>query len=75
MAVAQMRGQGARAGTKTTATAMALDDTAGADGYSWEEEYKRSWDVLQEDEHGSLKNTIIKIKNQKRQRLVRDTET
>ena len=37
-------------------------------GYSWEEEYKRSWDVLQEDEDGSLRHTITSIQNQKRKR-------
>lgn len=26
--------------------------------YAWEEEYKRSWDVLQEDEHGSLAGVV-----------------
>ncbi|KAJ1919176.1 hypothetical protein H4219_002123 [Mycoemilia scoparia] len=47
----------------------------GANGYSWEEEYKRSWDILEEDEDGSLKNSIANIQNQKRRRLIRDTET
>ncbi|KAF9974790.1 hypothetical protein BGZ73_001724 [Actinomortierella ambigua] len=43
--------------------------------YAWEEEYKRSWDVLQEDEHGSL-TTIVNTLQQaaKRKRLLRDTD-
>ncbi|KAG9290909.1 hypothetical protein G9A89_011059 [Geosiphon pyriformis] len=43
-------------------------------GYSWEGEYGRSWEVLQEDPDGSLK-TIVEIqKNRgKRKRQLRDT--
>ncbi|CAG8598266.1 10467_t:CDS:2, partial [Diversispora eburnea] len=45
-------------------------------GYVWEEEYKRSWDVLQEDEDGSLKRSIDHLQNRlKRKRLLRDTST
>ncbi|CAG8746846.1 6970_t:CDS:2, partial [Acaulospora morrowiae] len=44
-------------------------------GYAWEEEYKRSWDVLQEDEDGSLKRTIDQLQIRKRKRLLRDTST
>ncbi|KAJ3214123.1 hypothetical protein HDU67_002032 [Dinochytrium kinnereticum] len=43
-------------------------------GYLWEEEYKRSWDVLQEDEDGSLQGVVNSIVLQKRRRLqARDT--
>ncbi|KAJ3104619.1 hypothetical protein HDU97_009010 [Phlyctochytrium planicorne] len=43
-------------------------------GYMWEEEYKRSWDVLQEDEDGSLQGVVNSIVMQKRRRLQsRDT--
>ncbi|KAG0348122.1 hypothetical protein BG004_006025 [Podila humilis] len=43
--------------------------------YAWEEEYKRSWDVLQEDEHGSLAGVVNSLQQKaKRKRLLRDTD-
>ncbi|KAF9082047.1 hypothetical protein BGX29_001544 [Mortierella sp. GBA35] len=43
--------------------------------YAWEEEYKRSWDVLQEDEHGSLAGVVNSLQQAaKRKRLLRDTD-
>ncbi|KAJ2692121.1 hypothetical protein H4R19_006220 [Coemansia spiralis] len=47
----------------------------GADGgYAWEEEYKRSWDVIQEDASGSIQSSVAGISEQlKRRRRVRDT--
>ncbi|KAG0328748.1 hypothetical protein BGZ99_004608 [Dissophora globulifera] len=43
--------------------------------YAWEEEYKRSWDVLQEDEHGSLAGVVNSLqKAAKRKRQLRDTD-
>ncbi len=40
----------------------------------WEEEYKRSWDAVQEDESGSLAGTIAAmIEASKRRRLVKDS--
>ncbi|KAJ2237428.1 hypothetical protein GGF40_003900 [Coemansia sp. RSA 1286] len=57
-----------------------IDDTGpeglkGADGgYAWEEEYKRSWDVIQEDASGSIQSSIMDINDQrKRRRRLRDT--
>ncbi|KAK9723377.1 hypothetical protein K7432_001986 [Basidiobolus ranarum] len=44
-------------------------------GYAWEEEYKRSWDVVQEDEQGSLRSVVANLQQQKRRRLLRDTST
>ncbi|KAI9595811.1 Ssl1-like-domain-containing protein [Syncephalis fuscata] len=42
---------------------------------AWEE-FKRSWDVLQEDEEGSLQSVVATIKQQQiRRRLLRDTDT
>ncbi|PLW49183.1 hypothetical protein PCASD_03032 [Puccinia coronata f. sp. avenae] len=55
---------------KTKATAYASKDGA---GYSWEEEYKRSWDVLREDESGSLESAVNQLIANKRRRVVRDT--
>ncbi|CAG8605585.1 1602_t:CDS:2 [Paraglomus brasilianum] len=57
-----------------------IDDEAQAEqqqpAYAWEEEYKRSWDVLQEDEDGSLRRIVEDLQNRmKRKRLLRDTST
>ncbi|KAI8145246.1 Ssl1-like-domain-containing protein [Fennellomyces sp. T-0311] len=50
------------------------DDDAGKAGYAWEEEYKRSWDVLQEDEEGRLSSVVAQLQQQrKRRRLLKDT--
>ena len=47
---------------------------AAAQGYAWEEEYHRSWDVLQEDEEGSLVGVVAGIMQAgKRKRTLRDT--
>jgi transcription initiation factor TFIIH subunit 2 len=35
-------------------------------GYTWEAEYKRSWDVLQEDDDGSLRTSIQNLKPRRR---------
>lgn len=37
-------------------------------GYTWEESYKRSWDVIQEDEKGSLK-LLSSLNSLKRKRF------
>ncbi|KAJ2158579.1 hypothetical protein GGF46_003671 [Coemansia sp. RSA 552] len=58
-----------------------IDDTEpeglkGADGgYAWEEEYKRSWDVIQEDASGSIQSSVEGISDQRkrRRRRIRDT--
>ncbi len=43
-----------------------MDDTQAGnrEGYSWEEKYKRSWDVLQEDSAGSLQGVISGLQQQ-----------
>ncbi|KAJ2803914.1 hypothetical protein H4R20_002704 [Coemansia guatemalensis] len=59
-----------------------IDDTGpeglkGADGgYAWEEEYKRSWDVIQEDASGSIQSSVSGLSElqRKRRRRLRDTE-
>ena len=33
-------------------------------GYVWEAEYKRSWDVIQEDEHGSLQGVVASLQRE-----------
>ncbi|KAJ2880984.1 hypothetical protein IWW38_005865, partial [Coemansia aciculifera] len=48
-----------------------IDDTGpgdlkGADGgYAWEEEYKRSWDVIQEDASGSIQSAVMGLNDQR----------
>ncbi|KAI8388121.1 Ssl1-like-domain-containing protein [Radiomyces spectabilis] len=50
------------------------DEETGKGGYSWEEEYKRSWDVLQEDAEGRLSSVVAQLQQQrKRRRLLKDT--
>ena len=41
-----------------------LDPTGTGQGYAWEASYKRSWDILQEDAHGSLASTISTLQQQ-----------
>ncbi|KAG1470869.1 hypothetical protein G6F56_002442 [Rhizopus delemar] len=44
-------------------------------GYGWEEEYKRSWDILQEDAEGNLSSVVSQLQQQrKRRRLLKDTD-
>ncbi|EPY49974.1 transcription factor TFIIH complex subunit Ssl1 [Schizosaccharomyces cryophilus OY26] len=44
------------------------------EGYTWEGEYQRSWDIVQEDAEGSLIGVIAGLINAgKRKRLLRDT--
>lgn len=45
-----------------------------ADGYSWEDEYHRSWDVVQEDAGGSLAGVVAGIvEESKKKRIIKDT--
>lgn len=46
----------------------AHDDDTGKASYSWEEEYKRSWDVLQEDEEGRLSSVVAQLQQQRKRR-------
>ncbi|KAI8089180.1 Ssl1-like-domain-containing protein [Halteromyces radiatus] len=51
------------------------DEERGKGGYAWEEEYKRSWDVLQEDAEGRLSSVVAQLQQQrKRRRLLKDTD-
>lgn len=50
---------------KKKATAYASKD---GQGYAWEEEYKRSWDVLREDDSGSLEGAVNQLMANKRRR-------
>jgi transcription initiation factor TFIIH subunit 2 len=44
---------------------MEGDDTK---NYAWEQAYKRSWDVLQEDESGSLDKLILALQSRKKKK-------
>lgn len=47
------------------------DDEDTNKNYAWEEEYKRSWDILQEDDDGTLDRLVNSLKHQrKRKRCV-----
>lgn len=48
---------------------MAAAPTAAS--FAWEEQYQRSWDVIQEDENGSLKSAIAHLKNKQIRRSAR----
>ncbi|KAG5518498.1 hypothetical protein PMAC_002894 [Pneumocystis sp. 'macacae'] len=42
--------------------------------YTWEKEYHRSWDIVQEDQQGSLATTLLQMTQAgKRKRILRDT--
>jgi transcription initiation factor TFIIH subunit 2 len=45
-------------------------------GYTWEGQFERTWDALQEDEAGSLEAAVNEfVERSKRRRLFRDTDT
>lgn len=48
------------------------DDDAGNGGYAWEEEYKRSWDILQEDSEGRLSSVVSQLQQQRKRRRYRN---
>lgn len=37
------------------------DGAMDSGGYAWEEQYKRSWDVIQEDAHGLLSTGTLRM--------------
>lgn len=60
--------------SKQGASANVRSSTSNVKGYSWEDEYKRSWDTLQEDSTGSLSTAVENVlAASKRRRLFRDT--
>ncbi|ANZ73864.1 BA75_00821T0 [Komagataella pastoris] len=54
---------------KTTAN-IALKGSNG--GYSWEDEYHRSWDIVQEDEAGSLEGIVTGIMEAHKKRFLKN---
>ena len=51
-----------------------ISQKARTGGYSWEDEYHRSWDVVQEDEGGSLAGVVAGIvEESKKKRVLKDT--
>jgi transcription initiation factor TFIIH subunit 2 len=57
--------------TARTKSSKATDPKQNADGaYAWEGEFQRSWDVVQEDEEGSLTGVVAGlVQSGKRKRL------
>ncbi|KAI0223035.1 hypothetical protein L0F63_005908, partial [Massospora cicadina] len=47
----------------------------GDKGYAWEEEFKRSWEVVQEDDQGSLKTLVATLQQQLKKRRYFDRAT
>lgn len=65
-----------RDGTRTRAVSKVKDAKlkGQSGGYSWEDEYHRSWDVVQEDAAGSLAGVVAGlVEDAKKKRIVRDT--
>ncbi|ODQ65760.1 component of the core form of RNA polymerase transcription factor [Nadsonia fulvescens var. elongata DSM 6958] len=42
-------------------------------GYAWEDEYQRSWDLVQEDEGGSLAGILAGLVEARKKRFLKDT--
>ncbi len=42
-------------------------------GYSWEDEYHRSWDAVKEDEQGSLAGVIMDLVESRKKRIMRNS--
>jgi len=61
-----MNNHATMASMKPTASRDVLDvendDAQREAGYAWEGEFQRSWDVLQEDESGSLRSVVNQLK-------------
>ncbi|GAA94518.1 uncharacterized protein L969DRAFT_83920 [Mixia osmundae IAM 14324] len=72
---AQKGAKGKAAQGKANKRRKTANGTAnGEANYSWEEDYKRSWDVVREDERGSLQGAVKDIlERSKRRRIMRDT--
>ncbi|KAJ3268397.1 hypothetical protein HDV01_003060 [Terramyces sp. JEL0728] len=48
---------------------MEDDEEQKANNYAWEEQYKRSWDVVKEDENGSILKSVLALKKKKTNRV------
>ncbi|KAJ3321856.1 hypothetical protein HDV06_003858 [Boothiomyces sp. JEL0866] len=48
---------------------MEEDEEQKTNNYAWEEQYKRSWDVLKEDENGSILKSVMALKKKKTNRI------
>lgn len=66
--------RGSNRWTRSQRTEQSLASGTGS-GYRWEDEYQRSWDVVQEDSGGSLATTIAgMVEDTKRKRVLQDTK-
>lgn len=62
------------AGMRGSISSMPAKLKGAADGYSWEDEYHRSWDIVQEDAGGSLAGVVAGIvEESKKKRIIKDT--
>lgn len=41
-------------------------------GYAWEDEYRRSWDIVQEDESGSIESIVSGLVDSQKRRLLKN---
>lgn len=66
-------GRQKKGGTKAANVKEELKGASG--GYTWEDEYHRSWDIVQEDAGGSLAGVVAGIvEESKKQRVIKDTK-
>lgn len=62
-----------RAKKNDTVHQHAPEQLKGANGgYSWEDEYRRSWDIVQEDESGSLETIVSGLVESQKKRYLKD---
>lgn len=59
-----------RRSTRKTQVKGDLKGTNG--GYSWEDEYQRSWDIVKEDEAGSLAGIVSGLIESKKRRIIKN---
>ncbi|KAK6454605.1 component of RNA polymerase transcription factor [Scheffersomyces xylosifermentans] len=54
-----------------------VSDLKGQNGYAWEDEYQRSWDIVKDDEHGgrSLENIIKTMIENRKKKIMKNPST
>lgn len=58
---------------RSTRKSQVKSDLKGANGgYSWEDEYQRSWDIVKEDEAGSLAGIVSGLIESKKKRIIKN---
>lgn len=61
-----------RTRAKSKAT-TAISDLRGANGYSWEDEYQRSWDVVKDNEGQSLESIIQSMIEARKKKIMKNS--